>query len=156
VQRFGRWLIGDELFTTGSSLAFYALLSLPPMVLIGLWFVGVFVDDGSLQSLGQDVEGQAPDALPIGDVVRSLVDVATQVGWLSILAAVWPSTRAARQPARCEAPRRQAQGRPLPSHGTVDRRGRGTCRSAGSADVRRSSGGEARTDASGGFLPAAA
>jgi uncharacterized BrkB/YihY/UPF0761 family membrane protein len=92
VQRFGRWLVSDELFTTGSSLAFYALLSLPPMVLIGLWVVGGFVDDGSLQSLGRDVEGQAPEALPVGDVVRSLVDVATQVGWLSILAAVWPAT----------------------------------------------------------------
>lgn len=92
VRRFGRWLVSDELFTTGSSLAFYALLSLPPMVLIGLWVVGVFVDDSALQGLGQDVEGQAPDALPIGNVVRSLVDVATQVGWLSILTAVWPAT----------------------------------------------------------------
>lgn len=92
VRRFGRWLVSDELFTTGSSLAFYALLSLPPMVLIGLWVVSGFVDDSALQSLGQDVQDQAPDALPVGDVVRSLVDVATHVGWLSILTAVWPAT----------------------------------------------------------------
>lgn len=85
-------MASDELVTTGSSLAFYALLSLPPMVLIGLWAVGVVVPDGALDALGEDVEGQAPDALPVGNVVRGLVDVATRAGALSILAAVWPAT----------------------------------------------------------------
>lgn len=92
VRRFGRWLTSDELFTTGSSLAFYALLSLPPMILIALWVVGAVVPDSALDSLGQDVEGQAPDALPVGDVVRGLIDVATRAGALSVLAAVWPAT----------------------------------------------------------------
>lgn len=92
VRRLGRWLTSDELFTTGSSLAFYALLSLPPMILIALWLVGAVVPDSTLDSLSRDVEGQAPDALPVGDVVRGLVDVATRVGFLSVLAAVWPAT----------------------------------------------------------------
>lgn len=92
MRRFGRWLTSDELFTTGSSLAFYALLSLPPMILIALWVVGSFVPDSALDALGQDVEGQAPEALPVGDVVRGLVDVATRAGALSMAAAVWPAT----------------------------------------------------------------
>lgn len=90
--RLGRWVKSDELFTTSSSLAFYALLSLPPMILIGLWVVGAFVPDSALDGLGRDVEGRTPQALPVGDVVRGLVDVATQVGWLAVLSAVWPAT----------------------------------------------------------------
>lgn len=92
MRRFGRWLLSDELVTTGSSLAFYAMLSLPPMILVALWAVGAVVPDSALDDLGRDVEGQAPDALPVGDVLRSLIDVATRSGAFSVLAALWPAT----------------------------------------------------------------
>ena len=70
MRGFGRWLASDELFTTGSSRAFYAMLLLPPMILIALWVVGSFVPD----------------------VVRGVVDVATRAGALSVAAAIWPAT----------------------------------------------------------------
>lgn len=46
----------------------------------------------ALDAAGLAVLHLPPDALPVGDVVRGLVDVATRVGALSVLAAVWPAT----------------------------------------------------------------
>lgn len=92
VRRFVDWLRGSEFFTTSSSLAFYAMVSIPPMALIALWAAGTIVSDETLQNLGGDVDEGSPDALPIGEVVRSLVDLATRLGSTSVLAAVWPAT----------------------------------------------------------------
>lgn len=92
VRRAANWLTGSEFTLTSSSLAFYAMISIPPMTIIGLWVAGGFLDDSLLQELGDDVGKQSPDELPLGDVVRSLVDVATRIGAFSVLAAVWPAT----------------------------------------------------------------
>lgn len=92
VRRLVGWLTGPEFFITSSSLAFYALISIPPMTLIALWVAGGFLDDSMLQDLGQDVDDRSPDELPVGEVFRGLVDTATRIGAFSVLAAVWPAT----------------------------------------------------------------
>ena len=92
VRRFVGWLRSPEFVTTSSSLAFYAMISLPPMVLLGFWIAGWFVDESSLQDLGSQVSDQAPDQLPVADVLRALIDVAAQTGPLAAVAAVWPAT----------------------------------------------------------------
>lgn len=91
-RRMGGWLRSDEFLTTSSSLAFYAMISLPPMVLIALWAVGAVVPGSALEDLGGQVEESAPQQLPIGAVVRSLIELAAEAGALSVLAAVWPAT----------------------------------------------------------------
>lgn len=91
-RRVAGWLRSDEFITTSSSLAFYAMISVPPMVLIALWVTGAVVADETLQELGGQVEQSAPDSLPVGEVVRSLVDLAADAGALSVLAAAWPAT----------------------------------------------------------------
>ena len=92
VQRFVEWLRSDDFFSTSSSLAYYAMISLAPMVLVALWVVGGFVDDATLETLGSDVDESSPDQLPVGDVIRSLIEVATTVGILAVLGALWPAT----------------------------------------------------------------
>jgi uncharacterized BrkB/YihY/UPF0761 family membrane protein len=92
VRRFAGWLRSPEFVTTSSSLAFYAMVSLPPMVLLGFWIAGWFVDESSLQDLGSQVTDRAPDRLPVADVLRALIDVAAQTGPLAAVAAVWPAT----------------------------------------------------------------
>lgn len=92
VRRVGGWLRSDEFLTTSSSLAFYAMVSLPPMLLIALWVAGAVVPDSTLQELGGQVQESAPEQLPVGEVVRSLIDLAAEAGLLSVLAAAWPAT----------------------------------------------------------------
>ena len=92
VRTFVGWLRSPEFVTTSASLAFYSMISLPPMVLLGFWIAGWFVDDTALQQLGQQVDSQAPDQLPVADILRALIDVAGQTGWLAAVAAIWPAT----------------------------------------------------------------
>jgi YihY family inner membrane protein len=92
LRRLVGWLTGNEFTLTSSSLAFYAMISIPPMTIIALWVAGGFLDDSLLQDLGSDVDQESPDELPVGDIVRGLVDVATRIGAFSVLAAVWPAT----------------------------------------------------------------
>jgi uncharacterized BrkB/YihY/UPF0761 family membrane protein len=92
VRRSAAWLRSSEFLLTSSSLAFYAMVSLPPMVLIAFWIAGAFVDEAALQDLGQQVEAQAPDQLPVSDILRQLIDVAAATGPVAVLAAAWPAT----------------------------------------------------------------
>ncbi len=92
VRRVLAWLRSPEFVTTSSSLAFYAMISLPPMVLLGFWIAGWFVDQESLQDLGAEVTSRAPDDLPVADILRELIDVAAQTGPLAAVAAIWPAT----------------------------------------------------------------
>ncbi|MEI4272629.1 YihY/virulence factor BrkB family protein [Klenkia sp. LSe6-5] len=92
VVTFGRWLTSPEFSTVSAALAFYSLISLPPMVLIAFWVAGLVVDDATLQGLGDQVSGRTPDQLPVGAVLRGLIDVASRVGPVAVLSAVWPAT----------------------------------------------------------------
>ncbi len=92
MQRFLDWLRSPEFVTTSSSLAFYALISLPPMVLLGFWVAGWFIDPSTLADLGTAVDSRSPDQLPVADVLRALIDVAAETGPLAAVAAIWPAT----------------------------------------------------------------
>jgi len=92
VRRFVTWLRSPEFVTTSSSLAFYALISLPPMVLLGFWIAGWFIDESTLTQLGTAVDSRSPDQLPVAELLRALIDVAAQTGPLAAVAAVWPAT----------------------------------------------------------------
>ncbi|MGY1841037.1 MULTISPECIES: YihY/virulence factor BrkB family protein [unclassified Modestobacter] len=92
VLRFGRWVRGPEFFTVAASLAFYAMISIPPMVLIAFWIAGAFVDESALEGLGSQVDGQTPDQLPVGEVLRALIDIAARAGPLAVVSAAWPAT----------------------------------------------------------------
>jgi YihY family inner membrane protein len=92
VRRFGGWLRSDDFFTTSSSLAYYALISLAPMALIALWIAGALIDEDSLRELGSTVDGESPEELPVGELVQSLVALATTIGFFSVIGAIWPAT----------------------------------------------------------------
>ena len=92
VQRFLGWLRSPEFVTTSSSLAFYAMISIPPMVLLGFWIAGWFIDESTLTDLGTEVDSRSPDQLPVADVLRALIEVAARTGPVAAIAAVWPAT----------------------------------------------------------------
>ncbi len=92
VQELVRWLRSDDFTSTSASLAFYALVSLAPMALVALWVAGVVVPDSALEQLGSDVEESSPEDLPVADVLRRLIEVATGLGFVSVLGALWPAS----------------------------------------------------------------
>jgi uncharacterized BrkB/YihY/UPF0761 family membrane protein len=92
VRRLVDWLRSPEFVTTSSSLAFYAMISLPPMVLLGFWMAGWFIDQSALAGLGTEIDSRSPDGLPVAEVLRALIEVAADTGPLAAVAAVWPAT----------------------------------------------------------------
>jgi uncharacterized BrkB/YihY/UPF0761 family membrane protein len=92
LRRLLGWLRSSEFVVTSSSLAFYAMVSLPPMVIIAFWIAGAFVDESALRDLGREVDTRTPESLPVADVLRTLIDVAGRTGPVALLAAAWPAT----------------------------------------------------------------
>lgn len=92
VRTFLTWLRSPEFVTTSASLAFYALISLPPMVLLGFWVAGLLVDPSALQQLGDQLGSRAPEQLQVSGILRALIDVAGRIGPVAAVAAVWPAT----------------------------------------------------------------
>jgi uncharacterized BrkB/YihY/UPF0761 family membrane protein len=91
-RRLAGWLRSSEFVVTSSSLAFYAMVSLPPMVLIAFWVAGGLVDDAALRELGRQVDSRTPNQLPVATVLRELIDVAARTGPVAVLTAAWPAT----------------------------------------------------------------
>ncbi|RFU18972.1 YhjD/YihY/BrkB family envelope integrity protein [Geodermatophilus marinus] len=92
MRRLAGWLASPEFVTTSSSLAFYAMVSLPPMILIAFWIAGGVVDESALEDLGRAVDTRTPDQLPVAGILRGLIDVAMATGPVAVVAAVWPAT----------------------------------------------------------------
>lgn len=87
-----RWARSDEALNTAASLAFFAMVSLPPTLLIGLWIAAAVAGDERIAQFGQQVSDVAPSNVGADGVLDDLVTVATTLGWTSILAALWPAT----------------------------------------------------------------
>lgn len=92
VRRLATWVRSDESLSTAASLAFFALVSLPPSALIGLWLAGLMAGDDRIEQLGQQVAAIAPGELDADEMVVELVGLGTTLGWASLLTVLWPAT----------------------------------------------------------------
>lgn len=90
--RLVTWARSDESLSTAASLAFFALISLPPTMLIAFWVAGALAGEDRIRQLGESLATMAPDDVDAGEMIIDLVEVATTLGWTSILAALWPAT----------------------------------------------------------------
>jgi hypothetical protein len=100
LRRTERWLRDPEFLVTSSSLAFYALVSIPPMILIAVWLAGAVLSRGQLDALVEEIARRSPDGVPAGTVARGVFDLGASSGPFGVLAALGPR----RNPARVRAP----------------------------------------------------
>ena len=92
VRRLVGWARSDESLLNAAALSFYALMSLPPMVLVAFWVVGGVAGDAQLERAGRALSGWLPRQVDGTAVLAHMTAVAGSVGWFSVLAAVWPAT----------------------------------------------------------------
>lgn len=92
VARLVSWARSDESLSTAASLAFFALVSLPPMAVIALWLTSLLVGDQQVDTLGERITSLLPAQLAAEGTIGGLVEAATSMGWTSILGALWPAT----------------------------------------------------------------
>lgn len=92
VARLVQWARSDESLSTAASLAFFALVSLPPTAMIVFWVTGVIAGEERISQLGEQLSAIAPAEVDADELIVETVEVATALGWGSVLAALWPAT----------------------------------------------------------------
>lgn len=82
---------GDVL-VYASSLAFYALVSLAPVVVLSLWLMGVVAGDEEVKKLAATLKDLAPRKLGADRALTRVAELGTKIGIPAVVAALWPAT----------------------------------------------------------------
>lgn len=88
-QRVLSRLIDRDVLLVGSSLAFYGLISILPLLLLTFSLVGVLAGQSQLSRL--ESAATSPQTGSVGILVRDLIRGASS-SWIIILGTVWPAT----------------------------------------------------------------
>jgi membrane protein len=81
-----------EVMLFAGGLAFYALISIAPFVVISFWITGELVGEERIEELGENIDEMAPGGADVSGAFDSLAQVGAGVGFMAILAALWPAT----------------------------------------------------------------
>ncbi|MGY6500395.1 MAG: YihY/virulence factor BrkB family protein [Acidimicrobiales bacterium] len=82
----------SEILLYAGGLAFYALISIAPFVVIGFWIAGAIVGEEGLSELGDNLDEIAPSGATPSNVIDTLAQVGTGAGLGALAAALWPAT----------------------------------------------------------------
>jgi len=90
-------LLIDELEETdvllyASGLAFYALVSVVPLVIVVMWVVATILGDVRVHQFAQELARIAPPGLGADKALERVAALGTQIGLPAVLAALWPAT----------------------------------------------------------------
>jgi membrane protein len=113
VRRVVVGLQGDDILVLASSLSFYALVSIIPLVILVLWLAGLLVGHGEIQSFADSLAKQAPKNLGIDKVARQIANLGRSIGLVAVIGMLWPSTAYGAGLVRAFDRLRQGQGRRL-------------------------------------------
>ena len=82
----------EDLLFLSAGLAFYALVSVAPLVIIAFWLTSLVVGDDTVHRTGEDLARLAPAKLGVDRAFERVADTGTGLGVLAVLAALWPAT----------------------------------------------------------------
>jgi len=90
-------LLIDELEETdvllyASGLAFYALVSVVPLVIVIMWVVSVILGDERVHAFAQELARVTPEGLGADQALERVAALGTQIGLPAVIAALWPAT----------------------------------------------------------------
>lgn len=81
-----------NLLLYAGGLAFYALISVAPTIVIAFWIAGWFVGEDSLEELGENLSELGGGNIELGPTFSQMAGVGTGIGFVAIMAALWPAT----------------------------------------------------------------
>lgn len=82
----------DETLMLAAGLAFYAAVSVVPLVLLVLAVVSIVIGDRRVEGLADAIGRLAPKDLGAGELVRHVASVATRTSVVAFLTGLWPAT----------------------------------------------------------------
>jgi YihY family inner membrane protein len=82
----------EDLFLHAAALAFYALISVAPLVVVALWVTTLVVGAGGVHHVATDLARVAPRALGVDRALQRVANLSATLGVVAIVAALWPAT----------------------------------------------------------------
>jgi membrane protein len=82
----------DDLFLLAAGLAFYALVSVAPLVILVMWVTSLVVGDERLRQLATALGRYAPNGIGIDKGLTRVAQLGTTAGAWAIVTALWPAT----------------------------------------------------------------
>lgn len=86
------YLRDEDVLMISAGLAFYALVSVAPLVIIALWVTSMLVGDGAVQRTGEELARLAPVKLGVDKAFVQVSKTGSDVGIWAVAAALWPAT----------------------------------------------------------------
>jgi YihY family inner membrane protein len=87
-----RRIQGDDVLILAAGLAFYALVSLAPFVILVLWVLSLLTSDAKVQELADQLARLAPNRLNLDEGFRRVAELGVRMGLGAFLALLWPAT----------------------------------------------------------------
>ncbi len=82
----------EDVLLLAAGLAFYALVSVAPLIVIALWVTSVIVGDDAVKQTGEELRRLAPSKLGVDKAFESVANAGAGIGAWAVLAALWPAT----------------------------------------------------------------
>jgi len=82
----------DDVFLHAAALAFYALISVAPLVVVALWVTSLVVGAGEVHQVADHLARLAPPALGVDRALQRVANLSTTLGLVAVAAALWPAT----------------------------------------------------------------
>lgn len=82
----------EDLFLYSAALAFYALISVAPLVVVALWVTSLVVGPTQIDHAAAELARFGPEALGADRALERVADLGIRRGLVAVVAAVWPAT----------------------------------------------------------------
>jgi membrane protein len=82
----------EEITLPAAGLAFYALVSLVPFVVLALWLTGLVVGEDRVLQVGHDMARLAPAKLGVDKFFTGVANLGGGLGLGAVLSLLWPAT----------------------------------------------------------------
>lgn len=82
----------QDLVLYASGLAFYALVSIAPLLIVVIWLTSVLVGDDQIAAMARRVQRVAPEGLGAHSALREVAKAGTSAGIPAVVGGLWPAT----------------------------------------------------------------
>lgn len=82
----------EDLALFAAGLAFYALVSIAPMVIVVLWVASAILGDERVQHAARSLEEFAPRSIGADKALTEVAKLGSHIGFVSLVAGIWPAS----------------------------------------------------------------
>ena len=83
---------GQDLVLYASGLAFYALVSIAPLLIVVVWLTSTLVGDDQIGAMAKQVQRVAPEGLGAHSALQEVAKAGTRAGIPAVIGGLWPAT----------------------------------------------------------------